>query len=368
MSSFRYGSLLLVCASMGCTEYELKGYERSEGGDDTSSRDPLDPNEDTSEDPTEVGAIQGRVCNTNGGDWVVGADAYVIIDSDGDGIEDYRIETTTDADGYFTLEDVPMGTHTVYIEKGSFSTSFEVVVDEPGTVELAEEECLDASDVEIAVITGAYDSIGDILDELEMEYTRYNGLSGQAYRQFLTDPTEMAEYDIIFFNCGINDAWINGQGDTIGANIKAYVEDGGSIYSSDWAFYFFEKAFPDAADFYGEDNQVESARVGSMGNIQADVLDANMQAVLGSNTADLYYDLGSWAVAESVDSSDAEVLIRGDADYENYMSWDFGTVQNSPLAIRFEKNGGTAIYTSFHNERQATVDMTRLLEEIILSL
>jgi hypothetical protein len=367
MSSLKYTSVLVVLLLSGCSEYELKGYDRAEGGDDTA---PVTEDTDGAPpvDPSEVGAVQGRVCNTNGGDWVVGADVYIIIDSDGDGVEDYRIETATDADGYFTLEDVPMGTHTVYVEKGSFSTTFEVLVDEPGTVELADEECLDASDVEIAVITGAYDSIEDILDELEMDYTRYNGLSGQAYLQFLTDPSEMAQYDIIFFNCGINDQWINSSGGEIGSNIKDYVESGGSIYTSDWAFYFFEKGFPDAVDFFGEDSRVDSARVGSMGNIMGDVLDANMQAVLGSNTADLYYDLSSWAVAESVDSSNTEVLIRGNATYEDYMSWSFGTVANSPLAIRFEKGGGTAIYTSFHNERQATVDMTRLLEEIILSL
>jgi hypothetical protein len=367
MSKFRIGSCVLGLSLVGCTEYELKGQQYELGGDDTALLQD-DTASATPVDPSETAAIQGRVCNTNGGDWVVGADVYIIIDSDGDGIEDYRIETSTDGDGFFTLEDVPMGTHTVYVEKGSFSTQFEVLVDEPGAVELADEECLDATDVEIAVITGAYDSIGDILDELGMEYTRYNGLSGQVYIQLLTDLSEMEQYDIIFLNCGISDGWINSQGGVIGSNIKSYVEGGGSIYSSDWAFYFFEKGFPDAADFYGEDSRVDSARVGAMGNIMAEVLDANMQLVLGSNVADLYYDLGSWAVAEGVDSSTTEVLLRGTANYEDYLSWDFGSVPNSPLAIRFEKGGGTAIYTSFHNERQATVDMTRLLEEIILSL
>ena len=355
--------------AVGCSEYEIKGVgDPALGADDTGVLVADDTSGTTPVDPADLGAIQGRVCNTNGGDWVVGADVYISVDSDGDGSEDYRIETTTDADGYFTLEDVPMGTHTVYVEKGSFSTSFDVMVDEPGTVTIAEEECLDATDVEIAVITGSYDSIGDILDNLDMEYTKYNGITGQAYVQFLTDLSEMQQYDIIFFNCGISDGWINSQGSAIGANIKSYVEGGGSIYTSDWAFFFFEKAFPNAVGFYGEDNRVDSARVGREGNINASVLDANMQAVLGSNMADLYYDLGSWAVAETADDANTEILIRGDAPYDDWMSWSFGTVPNSPLAIRYDFGSGTAIYTSFHNERQATVDMTRLLEEIILSL
>ena len=131
-----------------------------------------------------------------------------------------------------------MGTHTVHVEKGT--AKFDVLVEEPGTVTIAEEECLDATDVKIAVITGSYDGIGDILDTLGMEYTQYNGVTGQAYVQFLTNLSEVQQYDIIFFNCGISDGWINSQGSTIGANIKSYVEGGGSIYTSDWAFYFFE--------------------------------------------------------------------------------------------------------------------------------
>ena len=34
-----------------------------------------------------------------------------------------RIETRTDAEGRFLLEDVPVGTYTVFVERGSFKTS-----------------------------------------------------------------------------------------------------------------------------------------------------------------------------------------------------------------------------------------------------
>jgi len=45
-------------------------------------------------------------------------------------------------------------------------------------------------------------------------------------------------------------------------------------------------------------------------------------------------------------------------------------VHNAPIASRFEHGDGRVIYTSFHNEHQedTTLDMTRILEEIILSL
>ena len=60
-----------------------------------------------------------------------------------------------------------------------------------------------------------------------------------------------------------------------------------------------------------------------------------------------------------------EVLVQGDAP----INWWYGggEVSSAPLAVRFDK-GGTALYTTFHNETQATIDMEKLLEEIILSL
>ena len=65
------------------------------------------------------GILTGRICDPSGG-WVVGATVYISLDYDGDGIEDRRLETTTDSEGYFTLDGLTVGLQTVYIEKGSF--------------------------------------------------------------------------------------------------------------------------------------------------------------------------------------------------------------------------------------------------------
>ena len=117
----RWGTLFLPAVVLSCSEYEIKGVDDlALGADDTGALVVDDTSGTTPLDPADLGAIQGRVCNTNGGDWVVGADVYISVDSDGDGSADYRIETSTDADGYFILEDVPMGTHTVYVEKGVY--------------------------------------------------------------------------------------------------------------------------------------------------------------------------------------------------------------------------------------------------------
>ena len=92
-----------------------------------------------------------------------------------------------------------------------------------------------------------------------------------------------------------------------------------------------------------------------------------MQAVLGKSTANINYDLAAWALMESANST-ATVLLEGDATYFDWNTWQMGELKNVPLAVQIKPNGGNMIYTSFHNERQTTGDMDKMLEEIILSL
>jgi len=359
--------LTLSALLVGCQpDYQLQSKDDNLGGlADTGTSDPDGDDPGAVSDPSKLASVKGRVCNPAGDGYVVGATAYVTYDSDGDGSSDARVQDLTDGDGYFLLEGVPLGQHTIHIEKGSFTADITVLLDTEGElVELAEEECLDATDVNIAVVTGQYDHIGEILDGLGLEYTTYVGTSNQ-YVSLLRDPAAMAEYDIIFFNCGMSDGW-QSHFTEVSGNLATYVREGGSIYTSDWAFGIFEAAFPDAVDFYGNDS-FEDVIVGVAGNIRADVIDPNFRTILGSNVADLRYDLDSWAVAVSA-GSNADILIQGDAQTFDWWTFSYDTVRSAPLALRISRGEGRAIYTSFHNENQITVDMQKLLEEIILSL
>lgn len=353
-------TLLLACSS----EYGLnEGQESSEGENNNPSGD--DPTDSTPGYDGEVASVTGRVCNTVGDSYVVGADAYINYDSNGDGTDDATSSDVTDADGWFTLTGVPLGTHTISVEKGSFSTTIQISLDTPDEeLQLANEECLDPGSVDIAVVSGDYDHVESLLTGLGLTYTLYRGASGQTeYLELLQDADKMSEYDIIFFNCGMDDTWARGSSyDAVAANVKAYVQAGGSVYTSDWAYNIFEAAFPNAADFYGDDTVTGAAYWGADGYLTASVIDPTFQQLLGSNSAQLNYDLASWAVVEST-GSNTEVLLRGDAPL--YL---WGTINNSPLAIRAYFGSGVALYTSFHNEQQATVDMESILEEIILSL
>ena len=366
-----HGQFWILCGLLalagGCTEYKLEGATDAAGTDSGDARDSIEGDPDDPDDPVDPGetaSVSGRVCNPSGGDWIVGAYVWVAVDDDGDGTEDWRAEDSTDIDGRFLLEGLPPGDHTVRVEKGSFSSSYDVTLD-LGLYEIPEEECaLDPPT--IAVISGAYDHIEDILDDLALDHTLIDG-TGAEYIGFLRDASRMAEFDIIFFNCGIADSW-HGHEAQISANITTFVEDGGSIYASDWAHYFVEAAFPGKIDFYGEDSIYSAPRVGMDGNVTAQVIDPTMQAIIGGATASINYDLSMWVVPQHLGSG-VDTLLQASVPIMDFWTGTYTTIPNAPIATRFEVAAGRVIYTSFHNEHQATtVHMRDILEEIILSL
>ena len=346
MRSFGFALLGLA---VGCTDYHLNhSADPSDLGGDTDATDPGDDAVPTG----EVGSVRGRICSPSESSFVVGATVWVDLYGGG------RVETTTDADGWFLLEGVPTGTATVHVEKGSFSTEFPVEVHANELTELAEEECLTDYDVQIAVVTGAYDSIEKVLDRLGFSYTLINGRNGSDHVTLLTNPDDLQKYDIIFFNCGMRDNWVQRKGE-IAQNVRDYVKSGGSVYTSDWSYTLAEAAYPSMVEFLGNDSQAGAAYAGMTGTVHGVVKDPNMISALGSDQADITFDLGAWAVPEGVGSGTALITASFKTAYGN---------ASGPLAVRQLDGDGQILFTSFHNEQQTTLDMDILLEEIILSL
>lgn len=304
--------------------------------------------------PAGASALQGRVCTPNGQGPVVLAD--VTVHHDGG-----PSTTQTDADGAFSLVGLPPGTWEVQIQKGSFESWHEVELQRGEITELSLDGSgcvpVEQGEVKIAVVTGSFDRIGDILGLMGFSYDTVRGVGGTEYVDFLRDPGALARYDIVFFNCGMGERWLD-HADEIGDNLRAYVRGGGSVYASDWAYYLVESGWPSQHEFVGPDQNPHGAQVGNRQDITADVLDPAMIAALGSSTAQIRYDLGGWAVIES---TSGESLLEGVYRHS-------GGQQRGPLATRLDDGAGTVLYTSFHNESQSTADMAVLLQEIILSL
>lgn len=311
------------------------------------------------------GAIEGRVCGPQGDVWLAGANVYVIRP------DDSVNDTETDLDGFFALSDVNVGVQTVYIEKGSFSTSLEVEVFDGETTELPEPACVDAGSAHVAVVTGDWDSIEDILAGAGItDITMYDGLNGQAPtdHDLLGDLSLMSSYDIIFLNCGqyegdffSNPTYVN--------NLRMFVDAGGSLYASDWAYDFVEIAFPESVDFEGDDSEQNAAAVGESGPMTANVSDSALATALGATTVSLNYDLPQWVVPTSA-AGNARVLVTGNASAFDYSTFQTYNIPNAPLAVQFHfgQNGGSVIYTSFHNEQQSTADMDLILNYMVFEL
>lgn len=336
---------LIAAALIGCSDYDLTNLEDGVEGAEEPGGDQIPSNEAT-------GSLHGRICGPDGENWVVGAEVSV----------EHPWGTAvalTDDEGWFLLEGVPVGAYTVLVEKGSFTTTFDAQIVADQVTELPVEECLLQNDVSIAVVEGTFDSIELVLDHLSLSYDYVPFYDTTA---FLMDPARLAAYDIIFFNCGMDDSWSDpywgGSPTVVGDNLRTYVNNGGSVYASDWAYWLVETAWPQMNTFQGGDSFNGQAWVGDPGTVTATVLDPVMASRLGSSTAMLNYDLLDWV---AIRDTQGEVLIEG--TYSMY-----GQTAMGPLAVRMDSGNGRVLYTTFHNETQTTLDMDLLLQEIILSL
>jgi hypothetical protein len=344
-------TLFILTLLAGCSEYEFAAMgDRVEG-----EVVPPEPDEQF------PGQVSGRICGPGDYGWVADAKVSVAVDTNGDGFIDLALTSHTDAEGYFLLEGLPPGEYTIYVEKGSFTTLIQVVLSEGEAVFLDEPECVSGKELDIAVLQGSYDKVEELLDALGLEYDLIPNV-GDKQEKFLASSSTLGAYDLIFLNCGMDEDWRYSAAELVGANIKSWVQGGGSLYASDWAFHAIEASFPQAIDFWGADAFPDEAYGGEAGYLQADVLDATMQAVLGSNTAMLNYDLSGWAVAEGA-ADQVEILLTGSAP----IFWTNKPLQDAPLAVKFE-NGGRVVFTTFHNEAQITEDMEIVLKEMILTL
>lgn len=202
----------------------------------------------------------------------------------------------------------------------------------------------------------------------------------------------MSQYDIIFINCG--ELWNvmaqSNPGDvsTVVANLSSYLSSGNSLYVSDWSHPFLERVFADAVDFYGDDTDINNARIGyAPQTIAAQVNSPGLQTALGNTQATIEFPHdelanppvinNNWVVAEGAGAS-STIHLSGDAQLcsqpfssTNRCDSAAGTQPSSPLLISYQgPGGGTAIYTAFHNERQAALnqDMEKILKFLIFQL
>ena len=340
-----------------------------------------DPNT-TGDDP---GQIQGRICEPSGRSWLSSAMAYTNVVRDG--VLDETRVAYSDRDGFWLLDELPGDqTYEVFVQYGpEILFEEEVYVPSGETVELSEPDCFDPLELKVAVITGDYDDFQRVIEQMGFEnYTVYDGLvtgndicdvCEDNLRSFLLDEDEMARFDIIMFNGGHIEEDIvydiedgnAGDADAIMGNIVAYVQAGGSIYASDWAYDEIEIGWPGRIDFLGKDTTPNDAEIGGPQTVAATISDSALAEWLGTDDGriDIEYDLSTWPAATSVDPS-VSVHLQGNVDVQLGPTSD--TVNASPLLVSFNDGEGKVVYTSFRVAANASSDMLLTLQYMMYSL
>ncbi len=376
----------------GGTDNQGGGTDNQGGGTDNQGGG---TNNQGGEQPCGDGRIEGLACTPDGATLPVANVTISGTDCEGNA---FSFETTTDNAGYYTFEDVPAGNQELVVTSGSFSGTRIVQVHPDQTTDLRDEAqkvCVAGDSAQIAVISGEYDNVGSLLSSMNIEYdivgsdgfVDFGNLFGGGdgtddAAAFLMDYSAMAPYQIIFIECGglysMLDAggfdlgdfdlggFFPGMGsdadmDVIIENLQTFVQNGGSLYSSDLAYQFMDDAFPDAATFLGTSGHSQ--------DVTADVISNEMLSLLGTNQASISFNMGGWAMMSDA-GANTTIHFQGDALHGAAESPQ--TASDIPFLISYDPptGSGKAIYTSFHNSAQGALggDMEEILRFLIFQL
>ncbi len=234
----------------------------------------------------------------------------------------------------------------------------------------------------MAVVTGSYDRMQDVLAKLGFgeidstsgmliegteEFDIYNGVGGEygvgSIEDLLTNATTMAQYSTIFLNCGCSEELLDGdQRETVLANIRAYVQNGGSFYVTDLAYDYVEQAFPAAIDYVGSSatptdtpEDMGDAEVGTSEiTTEATVLDDTLRSWLDDrgalNADDTIHIAGfmsGWVVMNGV-GVDTTRWTEGSIKYDDYEGGTGTRTEVKTLTVSFAHGSGKVIYSSYH--------------------
>lgn len=154
-------------------------------------------------------------------------------------------------------------------------------------------------------------------------------------------------------------------------NTQRFVNRGGPLLVTDWAYELVDTIWPEQMTFLVADprlvgdswTDLDAAQVGRIGSVTASVVDADLAEYLGSDTLALDYPYSNFTVLESV-GDDVTVHLRGDVSYRLDELSEPVDIADVPLLVSFRpegERGGTVIYSTFHVDAQNPALMDELL-------
>jgi hypothetical protein len=209
----------------------------------------------------------------------------------------------------------------------------------------------DSNGLRIAVTPPEFDDVGSILTSMGWDFT-------EIQFEDLQDYDTLSQFDVIFITC--SEAAQNYSNypeyhsDENIANLERFVREGGTLYVSDYAYWFIDYGFPGYVSYSDGD------QYGRFQTVAADVVDPGLASALDSQAVPITFDLDRWISIESV-SDDVHVYLSGD-----YAVMDGDPASDKPITVSFPYGDGRVVYTAFHNRQQATVVEEQLLTYLVL--
>lgn len=315
-------------------------------------------------------ALSGRVCDPERNVWLSGAKVYTHVFADAAVVD--TIEAVTNAEGKWTLEGLHDGdTYELYVQWGNLLLdSFEVTMTADAKTTLPDPPCGGGGAGRIAVISGDYDDILGVLQNLGQDNVDVvNGQTGDEIVEFLASPENLADYDLILFAGGLIEEDVFYDLDGIGGErveavhdaVRAYARGGGRVWASDWAYDVVEQIWPDRIEFAGDDLAPDDAQIGEPTTIQGEIRSSGLEGGVGDSTLALKHDLDTWPVAESV--SEADVVVAGDAPWR--IGYETGTTRDAPLLVTFAAGDGQVVWSSWLQSHNGDGDGKKAIQWVL---
>jgi hypothetical protein len=323
-------------------------------------------------DPLSTGFITGKLCAPGTTDQpLAGANVSVrYTGSDGTLYTDGPFVTLED--GSFIIDPIGPTVATnvvVKAEKDDFAFTWNVdrvsarVDDIDGvdlTADVACQPLLPDDDRAYLVVQGQYDRIEEVLSRMGLQNVDlHDGIPATLnWAESLFQTQDIINgYDVVFVNCGVEELEMaRGLSANAVRNIRRYVEQGGSLYVSDWAYEIVEQAFPDKIDFFGPDDEHDGAQVAIGGAYQTRVIDGGLAEEVGdSMSIDFEFQLGT-VVSQVAD--DVTIYLETDMQYRKEVGGETisDILPDTPVTVGFRHGLGKVIYTSFHQEQGESLD------------
>lgn len=286
-------------------------------------------------------------------------------------------------DGYFRLENLPVGDWTLVVQKGQFRRvrPFRIthhleevsIPTDYTTLPNVHDPANGDTIPRIAVALGAYDRMEDILAKIRLAdldpsnravlstaaFDYYNNGSGYGipgFEDLLMDPDRMAQYQIIFVPCSdsTNDDLLSNE--TVRENIRNWVANGGKWYVADWSYEWVTFVFPRAIEMFGDGGRPGDADVTPAYDGPGRVVDTDMADWLRA----MDIDPDNMTFQEIYDNICSIGTIRATDEDGNPVDvtpkiWAQGRqLENScgsgdyPFTVTFPYGCGRVLYTSYH--------------------